>query len=236
MSVRAGIKTGKTKKVKIGKKLAAFMADLCRQAVLMGASEAVPLSAADVVVDERTRLKCLAPICTHYRVNLSCPPNVMPVAQFREVLKAYHGALMVKVPTTLMETPEELTGQTDLSAAFEITAAAHSGTGQSPEAVRDYMQALRDSQNLLHGIIIQIESLCLREGYSYAAGFGAGGCTLCDECVGAASGLPCRHPYQARPSLDAVGINVMATARKAGVPLDFSSGGARSWVSLVLID
>ena len=43
-----------------------------------GASEVRIISAADVIVDERVRLKCQIPICDSYGKNLMCPPTFRP--------------------------------------------------------------------------------------------------------------------------------------------------------------
>jgi predicted metal-binding protein len=50
-------------------------------------------------------------------------------------------------------------------------------------------------------------------GYYKAFGLGAGPCRLCATC---AFERGCRHAEQARPSMEAVGIDVYATARGAG--------------------
>jgi predicted metal-binding protein len=51
--------------------------------------------------------------------------------------------------------------------------------------------------------------------YYKVVGFGAGPCRLCDEC----SLSECRFPEEARPSMEACGIDVYATVRKSGFPL-----------------
>jgi predicted metal-binding protein len=44
-------------------------------------------------------------------------------------------------------------------------------------------------------------------------GMGAGACRLCKECDPSS---PCRFPHQARPSMEACGIDVYTTVRQAG--------------------
>lgn len=54
----------------------------------------------------------------------------------------------------------------------------------------------------------------------YVEGFlhlSAGGCNLCDRC-GKRDSIPCRHPGQALPSLEAYGINVHDTAENVRLP------------------
>jgi len=189
--------------------LKSYLVRLCQKAKELGASQAVAISAADVVLDERALLKCLVPVCSHYGVDLMCPPNVLPVSKFREVIGRYHHAILIKLDTPL----------SDLSAGKE-----------------DYMKAVKDAQKKLHDIVCRIESLCIEEGYHFAAGLTGGPCPLCEECVSVKSGLPCRHPFKARPAMEAMGIDVMATAKKMGLPLSFGQNESRSWVGLVLVD
>ena len=185
---------------------------LCREAKRLGASEAVHIAAADIVVDDRTVLKCQVPLCSHYGIDLMCPPNVLPAAQFREILKCYRDAILVKVdiPTN------------DLR--------MQSG-GPEPK----YVDAAKDSRNKLHEIVCHLESQCIEKGHYFSAGFIGGPCPLCDSCVGAKSGLPCRHPFKARPAMEAMGIDVMSTVGKAGLSLSFDRRSGRSWIGLVLV-
>ena len=198
--------------------LEAYVTSLCQRARDLGASQAKAVPIADIVVDERALLKCLVPICSHYGVDLVCPPNVLPVSQFREILKRYHNAILIKV-----DVPSD-----NLPAGKKI---------KLPEAPKSKnMRIFRDAQKKLLEIVGQIESVCITEGYPFAAGFTGGSCPLCEECVGVKSGLPCRYPFKARPAMEAMGIDVVATARRVGVDLDFAQGASRSWVGLVLVD
>lgn len=192
-----------------------YITSLCQRARDLGASQAKAVPIADIVVDERALLKCLVPICSHYGVDLVCPPNVLPVSQFREILKRYHSAILIKVAIPLSNP---------------------SGEQGAKRPVTDYMPTLRATQKKLLEIIGRIESLCIAEGYPFAAGFIGGSCPLCEECIGIKSGLPCRYPFQARPAMEAMGIDVLSTAKKVGLDLDFSQGGGRSWVGLILVD
>ena len=53
-------------------------------------------------------------------------------------------------------------------------------------------------------------------GYYRAIGFGTGPCTRCEECRLA----DCPHPAEVLPSPEACGIDVVATVRRAGLPID----------------
>lgn len=64
--------------------------------------------------------------------------------------------------------------------------------------------------------IVEIEGELFLRNYYKAIGFGAGSCKLCQEC----SLAECREPRLARPSMEACGIDVYATARNNGFPID----------------
>ena len=220
----------------INNKLESYLKLLCQKALEVGASEAVAIPVSDIVMDERTRLKCLVPLCSFYDTNLMCPPNVMPISEFKEILKRYHGAILIKTTNALSTLPEELTTPVGLAEAWEIVKSARKNVSERQTAITDYSHALRDNQERLYKIIEQIESLCIREGYHFAAGFAAGACLLCDECVGVKSGLPCRYPFKARTSMGALGIDVVVTAKRAGMEVNFAQNEARSCLGMILVD
>ena len=66
-------------------------------------------------------------------------------------------------------------------------------------------------------IAVKLERDLFLAGYYRALGLGAGPCHLCREC---AFGKGCRHPYQARPSMEACGIDVYQTARANGFKIE----------------
>ena len=202
-----------------------LLEDLCNKACELGASEAVLIETRDIVLDERALFKCLVPMCANYGVNLTCPPNSISFDDFKRILLKYHSAILLRMGNKACGKPSEVEGKNSLSEIWNGDAV---GAG-------DYIKILRQGQAKLYEIIERIESLCLREGYNFSAGLSAGGCSLCDECVGSNSGLPCRHPFKARPSMEGLGIDVAATARKAGMQLEFNQETS-SWVGLILVD
>ncbi len=62
-------------------------------------------------------------------------------------------------------------------------------------------------------IAAQIEREIFLAGYYKALGLGGGPCRLCQNC---AFEKGCRHAEEARPAMEACGIDVFATARKHG--------------------
>jgi predicted metal-binding protein len=86
----------------------------------------------------------------------------------------------------------------------------------------------------LHKMIHQLERKALSLGFPLAAGLIGGSCKLCRKCVGPSG--PCRHPLIARPSIEGMGIDVIQTAKKIGIPFDFSSPNRLFWNGILLIN
>jgi len=66
-------------------------------------------------------------------------------------------------------------------------------------------------------IAVALERELFLAGHYKAFGLGAGPCTLCDTC---AFEKGCRHAEQARPAMEACGIDVFATARRNGFAIN----------------
>lgn len=66
-------------------------------------------------------------------------------------------------------------------------------------------------------IAAALERKLFLEGSYKALGLGFGPCELCEACTFEEG---CRHPREARPSMEAVGIDVFATARKHGFTIN----------------
>ena len=86
-----------------------------------------------------------------------------------------------------------------------------------------------------HEQLLALERSFFLAGYSEALAFGAGPCPVCPSCP--ADGR-CRCPEKARPSLEACGVDVYETARRAGLALDpvTHPQGYVKYVGLVLFD
>ena len=65
--------------------------------------------------------------------------------------------------------------------------------------------------------IVNLEIKIFLDGYYKAWSMGSGPCRLCKECDLATS---CRHGFEARPSMEACGIDVFKTARDNGFPIE----------------
>ena len=192
--------------------------DLVRVALRNGASRAGVISAEDVVIDKRVRLKCLVPRCENYGRHLLCPPNTLPVDEFQEIVKAYSHALLVQLDASYDSTdkPKSPLGK-------RASQALRENTGNEPE-------------HQLHRIVNEVEREAFKRGSYFAAGLIGSDCALCTTCVGVESGSGCRHPFEARPSMQSMGIDVIRTCEAAGMPIALSSREKVRWTGLVFLD
>jgi len=183
---------------------------LCKLAKELGATNAASFDAKSVVVDERARLKCSVPICREYGLNLMCPPNVMSIQAFREILAKYNHAILIQIEAPIpLEMMEEIRKAEDVAALYK-----------SPKFLDIFKKTFDPVKLKLHRMVHKVEAQAFALGYRFAAGFIAGSCKLCNECVTINSHEPCRHPFRARPSMEAVGIDVFKTAENAGLPFE----------------
>jgi predicted metal-binding protein len=200
--------------------------DLCKLARKLGATDAVSFSAGGVVVDERVRLKCSIPLCDDYGLNLMCPPNVMSVQEFREILAKYNHAVLIQMEILMpAEVKVEIRKAADVSALY-----------RDPRFLESYEKYFTPVKMKLQRIVHKIESKAFSQGYRFAVGFAAGSCKLCPKCVAVDSCEPCRHPFRARPSMEAMGIDAVQTARNAGLPFDIPAKDKVVWNGLVLVN
>jgi predicted metal-binding protein len=70
---------------------------------------------------------------------------------------------------------------------------------------------------VLNETIARLEIEIFLDGYYKAWSMGSGPCRLCKECD--LTG-PCKHGYEARPSMEACGIDVYKTARDNGFSIE----------------
>jgi len=198
---------------------------LCKLAKEFGATNVASLDARDVVVDERVRLKCSVPVCDDYGLNLMCPPNVMSVHGFREMLAKYNHAILIQIKSPIPpEMMEELQKAEDVAALYK-----------SAKFLDSYRKTFDPVKLKLHRIVHKVEAQAFALGYRFATGFTAGSCKLCKECVAISSHEPCRQPFRARPSMEAVGIDVFKTAENAGLPFEIPPKDKTVWNGIVLV-
>lgn len=87
----------------------------------------------------------------------------------------------------------------------------------------------------LNQLTVDLERTLFLDGYYKAWATGSGPCQRCEECdVGSA----CRNPELARPSMEACGIDVYATARAHGLPIEVvrTRQDERNFYTLLLVE
>jgi predicted metal-binding protein len=115
------------------------------------------------------------------------------------------------------------------------------------KVIESYHKAILLHQRLLKGkgrteksktfreAIVPLEIEIFLEGYYKAWSMGCGPCDLCRTCN--LSGA-CRHGLEARPSMEACGIDVFKTARDNGFPIEVlrRHGDEMNLYGLVLVE
>ncbi len=110
---------------------------------------------------------------------------------------------------------------------------------QTGQLLKSYTKALllvgQPPANKFHNQLLKLEKTAFLDGFHKALAFGAGHCTVCDRCDTEA---PCRFPGQARPSMEASGMDVFETARRCGVNLEpvTARDGYVKFIGLLLLE
>ena len=88
----------------------------------------------------------------------------------------------------------------------------------------------------LKAVVVELEREIFLQGAWKAFGLGAGPCQMCKSCVLEAG--KCRHPHEARPAMEACGIDVYSTAKRAGFEIEVvrTMDQCPDYFGLVLVD
>ena len=166
-----------------------------QKALDFGASMAEAIPADWVQIDERVRLKCSIPLCPNYEKSLFCPPHTLSTDFARKALSRYRHAVLIALEIIPVE-------------HFSVRSAQRHTAG--------------DWSRKCFEIVGRIETLAFGSGYYFAMGFGQGSCkrALCgqDKCL-VLEGSSCPYPLKARPSMEAVGIDVYGLLTRVGWPI-----------------
>jgi predicted metal-binding protein len=126
-----------------------------------------------------------------------------------------------------------------------LTCPPNSPTPETTRKVLDeYQTAILlhgDNWELVREIARTMERTIFLAGYYKAFAFVCGPCWLCKTCVVGRKGVKvaaCKHPDKARPAMEAAGIDVFATARAAGLPIEVvtSEECPQNYYALVLVE
>jgi len=162
--------------------------------------EARTIPAREVVVADWVRFKCRYG-CKGYAKHFSCPPYAPTPAETRAMVSEYETGLLLRF--------EGVPGHEPF------------GPDDIPE---DFHGFYTDLILWVNQTVHLLEKTAFYDGFYKAFGFGGYPCIYCEDCVAEESEGPvdesirrtCRHMDLVRPSMEAAGMDVFATAGKVG--------------------
>jgi predicted metal-binding protein len=127
-----------------------------------------------------------------------------------------------------------------------LTCPPHSPTPETTRKMLDEYRAAillhSDQWDVARKVAQALEPKIFLAGYYKAFAFVCGPCDLCRTCVVARRRgdklLTCKHAELARPAVEAAGIDVFATARAAGLPIEVvrDTDSPQNYYTLVLVE
>ena len=160
---------------------------LKNEALALGASDARIVSADKIPIEDEIIEMCEPPYCDQYGKSANCPPYVMTPKDARQWIRPYHSALIFKIDVS----PKVLFAEQGLEVFKQVFL-----------------------------ISARLEELSVVQGYSTSKGLAAGSCktVFCRKipCDALIKDRNCRYPSLARPSMEALGINVFRLAKEVG--------------------
>ncbi len=199
---------------------------LCKAALDMGAVDAKIIPVSEIVVENRVTLKCRAG-CIGYGKKLTCPPYVPTPDEFRKILSEYHYGLLVKFLSPANADPDVICS----IYRYWLDPAA---PADKKERAAQFWKDHFNGTGAFAPMMLELERIAFNAGNPFALAFVNGSCRLCETC-NVKAGI-CVHPTQARIPEHAVGVNMVKTAGKAGMPIRFPVEGHPELMALLLID
>jgi len=199
---------------------------LVEAALRLGAASAKVIPASAIVVENRVPLKCRAG-CIGYGKKLTCPPYVPTPDEFRKVIAEYRYALLVKFISPAEADPDVICS---IYKYWLDPAAPADKKEQATQFWKDHF----NGTGAFAPMMLELERIAFNAGNPFALAFINGSCRLCETC-NVKAGI-CIHPTQARIPEHAVGVNMVKTAEKAGMPIRFPVQGHPELMALLLID
>jgi predicted metal-binding protein len=194
-------------------------------ALELGAVEAKIIPVQSIVIEDRVILKCSMG-CEKYGKTLACPPHVPTPERFQKIVNEYHYALFMKFKS-------QAEGDHDL-----IKYLANSNNPTMTAEIKAKVDAFwaawkKDAEKQLENVLV-LEKAAAKEGFLLSVGFVSGACNICETC-NVEKGV-CLHPQRRRYSEEGLGINVKATAEKAGIKFTLPFDKNPETYALLLID
>lgn len=100
-----------------------------------------------------------------------------------------------------------------------------------PFAEDNYSEIRTQSTNDLHKALLKLEKYLWENNLPLAASFIGGSCKLCKSGCGKER---CNNPYAARMPMEAIGINVIKSAAKYGIQINFPPKGKLTRLGMLL--
>jgi len=167
--------------------LNALLDSLLNLARKSGADDAKIIAPETITIEDEIIDLCRTPFCPGYGQSAHCPPHALKPAAVRKIIEKSRTAVIFK-------------------------------RNVDPQIL------LSDKKDLefrkIYEIAADLETYARENGYRESTGFAAGSClpVFCKNkaCRVIAADQPCRFPALARPSMEAVGINVFKMVKAAG--------------------
>jgi len=198
---------------------------LRKRALELGAVTAKILPVDEIVIEDRVVLKCKLG-CEKYGKTLACPPYAPSPEEFRKIVREYHYVLFMKFKSQAegdSELIKYLAKTEDDSIPLEMKA-----------KVESFWSVWKYDRKRVLDSVLELEKVAFGKGYLLAIGFISGSCQLCEKC-NVEKGI-CVHPATKRYSEEGVGVNVKATAEKAGFKFTLPFEKNPETYALLLID
>ena len=95
---------------------------------------------------------------------------------------------------------------------------------------------VKSTEDQIKTTVVELEREFFLRGAWKVFGLGAGSCNLCKECN--LKEQLCRYAEQARPAMEACGIDVFSTVKKVGFPIEVmrTRGQCPNYYGLILVD
>jgi predicted metal-binding protein len=171
----------------VEKNPSAYLTELKNKATKIGASDATIVDTSIISIEDAIIEYCKKPLCASYGKSAHCPPHAPKPAEARKLIKPFRKALLFK-----------------LDVASKVL--------MSDENNKAFRR--------IYEIASQLETAAQKAGFIRAKGLAAGSClpVFCrkNKCRVIEEENECRFPSLARPSMEAVGINVFKLIQKVG--------------------
>lgn len=110
---------------------------------------------------------------------------------------------------------------------------------ETAKALKEYKTALLihcGDHRVIAQIVIEIERRAFLDGFYKAFAMSSGPCRFCEKCNLGKAG--CLHPIEARPAMEACGLDVFQTVKNNGLPIEVVKDQTceQNYYGLVLIE